>query len=69
MRVLNIRDLKEPIRVRAAHSQSRSNALAVLLLALEADGLGLVLLPRLLPVKRVVSVMGCYLIGGLVGWW
>jgi hypothetical protein len=58
MRILNIRNLKELIRIGAAHPQSRANTFAILLLALEANGLGLVLLPRLVSVKRVVSVMG-----------
>jgi hypothetical protein len=52
MRVLHIRDLKEPIRVRTAHPQSRADALAVLLLALEADGLGLVVLSCIFPVRK-----------------
>ena len=59
VRILDIRNLKELIRIRAAHSQSRTDTFAVLLLALEANGLGLVLLPRLVSVKRrIVSVMG-----------
>ena len=58
VRILDIRNLKELIRIRAAHSQSRTDTFAVLLLALEANGLGLVLLPRLVSVERVVSVAG-----------
>ena len=58
VRILDIRNLKELIRIRAAHSQSRTDTFAVLLLALEANGLGLVLLPRLVSVERVVSVLG-----------
>lgn len=58
VRILDIRNLKELIRIRAAHSQSRTDTFAVLLLALEANGLGLVLLPRLVSIERVVSVTG-----------
>ena len=52
MRILNVRDLKESIRVGAADPQSRADAFAVLLLALDADDLGLVLLPRFGPVEE-----------------
>jgi hypothetical protein len=59
MRILDIRDLKEPIRIGAAHPQSRADTLAVLLLALEADGLDFVFLPCFVPGERsVVSVTG-----------
>ena len=56
MRILNVRDLKESIRVGAADPQSRADAFAVLLLALDADDLGLVLLPRFGPVERRVCL-------------
>ena len=44
VRILNIRDLKKPVRVRAANPQNRAAAFAVLHLALEAHGLDLALL-------------------------
>jgi hypothetical protein len=52
VRILDIRDLEETIRVRAADPQSRADAFAVLLLALDADDLSLVLLPRFGPVEE-----------------
>jgi hypothetical protein len=67
VRILNIRDLEETIRVRAADPQSRADAFAVLLLALEADGLGLVLLSRFGPVEMLVSFSAS--IGDDDGWW
>jgi hypothetical protein len=67
VRILNIRDLEETIRVRAADPQSRADAFAVLLLALEADGLGLVLLSRFGPVEMLVSFLAS--IGDDDGWW
>jgi hypothetical protein len=67
VRILNIRDLEETIRVRAADPQSRADAFAVLLLALEADCLGLVLLSRFGPVEMLVSFSAS--IGDDDGWW
>jgi hypothetical protein len=67
VRILNIRDLEETIRVRAADPQSRADAFAVLLLALEADGFGLVLLSRFGPVEMLVSFSAS--IGDDDGWW
>jgi hypothetical protein len=67
VRILNIRDLEETIRVGAADPQSRADAFAVLLLALEADCLGLVLLSRFGPVEMLVSFSAS--IGDDDGWW
>jgi hypothetical protein len=58
MRILDIRNLKEPIRIGATHPQSRADAFAVLLLALEADGLDFVFLLCFGTERSVVSVMG-----------
>jgi hypothetical protein len=52
MRILDILDLEEPIRIGATHPQSRADAFAVLLLALEADGLDFVLLSCFVPREK-----------------
>ena len=55
MRILHVRDFKEPIRVRATDPQDGPDAFAVLLLALEADGLFFACLFVLPPVIGRVS--------------
>lgn len=57
VRVLDVRDLEELLRVGAADPQSRALALAVLHLALEADGLGFALLPHFRPVGKERKLM------------
>lgn len=60
VRVLDIRDLEELLRVGAADPQSRALALAVLHLTLEADGLGFALLPHFRPVEKEKMMLAVF---------